>query len=362
MKTVYYVSPGGTSGYAEAGKDYMVALKENGVDVWHKRMVFDIDRVQSATDRDRIVEDLQHKQIHYDNVIVHTTPEHWDLQREECNAPHAKKIGLTVWETTRLYHSWPGMCNAMDHVIVPCEWNVDVFRESGVTVPISVAPHILRPQPEVQGTIPGTEGRYVFYTIGQWSMRKGVHDTIRAYLSAFTADDDVALVVKTFASNYTPSEKAKVENWVKMIMAEFSRPAKVILLLDQYSQLEMEALHTAGDCYVSLCKAEGWGLGAFDAAGRGKPVIMTGFGGQMDFLKVGQHGIVEYDLVPVRGMPWIPWYTQDQQWAQPRLDHAVRLMRDMNERRPGKDRAQIKWMQETFSGERVAEMIKEVLA
>ena len=31
-------------------------------------------------------------------------------------------------------------------------------------------------------------------------------------------------------------------------------------------------------------RAEGWGLGAFEAAQLGKPVIMTGYGGQRDFL------------------------------------------------------------------------------
>ena len=39
-----------------------------------------------------------------------------------------------------------------------------------------------------------------------------------------------------------------------------------------------DAIHAIGDCYVSLTHGEGWGMGAFDAATLGKPVLITGWG------------------------------------------------------------------------------------
>jgi short subunit fatty acids transporter len=36
---------------------------------------------------------------------------------------------------------------------------------------------------------------------------------------------------------------------------------------------EMLALHEVGDCFISLARAEGWGLGAFEAASLGNPVL-----------------------------------------------------------------------------------------
>jgi glycosyltransferase involved in cell wall biosynthesis len=95
----------------------------------------------------------------------------------------------------------------------------------------------------------------------------------------------------------------------------------------------MSALHERGDCYVSLCRSEGWGLGAFDAAARGKPVIMTGYGGQTEFLSEDSAYRVDYRLVPVRAGFFQHSYTPDQNWAEPDLDHASRLFRHVFENR-----------------------------
>ena len=86
-------------------------------------------------------------------------------------------------------------------------------------------------------------------------------------------------------------------------------------------------LHQSGDCFVSLCRAEGWGLGAFEAASIGNPVVMTGYGGQADFLDPELCSLVGYSLVPCRVGFYEQNFTPEQNWAEPDLDHAVKLMR-----------------------------------
>ena len=95
---------------------------------------------------------------------------------------------------------------------------------------------------------------------------------------------------------------------------------------------EILNLHALSDCYVSLCKAEGWGLGAFEAHNYNKPVIITRFGGQEDYLGSDYPYLIDYSLMPVRRMPWIPWYNETQKWAQPDLGHAIKLMREVYDR------------------------------
>jgi len=53
------------------------------------------------------------------------------------------------------------------------------------------------------------------------------------------------------------------------LVANHRNPAPVQLVTRELSDDDLRALHERGDCFVSLCRSEGWGLGAFDAAAFG---------------------------------------------------------------------------------------------
>ncbi len=98
-------------------------------------------------------------------------------------------------------------------------------------------------------------------------------------------------------------------------------------MTDVLSESQIRRLHLRGDCYVSLCRGEGWGIGAFDAAAHGNPVVMTAFGGQLDYLKRELAYLVNYELVPVIN-PQAPLsYSPDQRWAEPDIQHGAQLLR-----------------------------------
>jgi glycosyltransferase involved in cell wall biosynthesis len=79
------------------------------------------------------------------------------------------------------------------------------------------------------------------------------------------------------------------------------------------------------DCFVSLHRAEGFGLNLAAAMAAGRPVIATGYSGNTTFMDAGTAFLVPYDLVPV-GPDCHP-YPPDASWAEPDLDAAARLMR-----------------------------------
>lgn len=70
-------------------------------------------------------------------------------------------------------------------------------------------------------------------------------------------------------------------------------------------------------------------MGAYEAAWFGKPVITTGHGGSLDFLPRGLADLVDHRLVSVKSNKIDSSYTSDQVWAEPDMDHAVQLMREM---------------------------------
>ena len=55
-------------------------------------------------------------------------------------------------------------------------------------------------------------------------------------------------------------------------------------MIKSLKRSELLAIHSFGDCYVSLHKGEGFGLTIFDAFNLNKEIITTNFGGQIDYL------------------------------------------------------------------------------
>ena len=288
---------------------------------------------------DRVLDPFCNRQIEYDVVIIHLPPEYYPYWIK-CE-PNKRLIGCTVWETDKLPKHWPPLLNKLDRILVPCHWNKDVFQQCGVTTPVEVIPHILTKREP--GGRPGL-GRirkedFVFYTIGEWTYRKAIWNTVKAYLNEFTSRDPVVLLIKT--TNY---DETKLVNrrflgrriyltlfTILGIRRGYKNPARIKLVTRRISEGAIGRLHQRGDCYVSLTHSEGWGLGAFDAAGLGKPVIMTGFGGQLDYLSPELAYLVDFDLVPVHESKYQRSFTKDQNWAVPRLDHASTLMRHVFE-------------------------------
>ena len=156
------------SGYAAAARKNVIALHKLGIPITLKVISFESARPDLG-EEGRIISSLVDKKIEYNVVIMQTTPEFWADNKESGKL----FCGLTIWETDRLHHSWPKLINdTADLCMVGCEWNIDVFKKSGVTVPLVSIPHVMdtsvfkkiRPY-NVAGV---NDDTYMFYFIGQW--------------------------------------------------------------------------------------------------------------------------------------------------------------------------------------------------
>ena len=102
---------------------------------------------------------------------------------------------------------WVEICNRLDLLITPTDWNVEVWRAEGVTVPIEVIPLGV----DVESYFPPSGRTCTFLAVhenfGGASSREDWLHTLRAYCAAFTAADNVRLVIKTW--------KWKPETWLE---------------------------------------------------------------------------------------------------------------------------------------------------
>lgn len=116
---------------------------------------------------------------------------------------------------------------------------------------------------------------------------------------------------------------------VTEIVAEYSDPPLIVMIDKMLDQESVDALHQCGDCFVSLAHSEGFGLCPFEAVIHDKPVIITGWGGQLDYLDPGMSMLVDFKLVDVVDERGKVSYYAPQRWAEPNLDHAVAVLREV---------------------------------
>jgi glycosyltransferase involved in cell wall biosynthesis len=308
-----------SSGYAKASRGNILALHKLGIPITLRPISFEKIHPELGEDG-KILKSLVDKTIDYNIVIIHSTPEFW----EKFNEPSKTMVGYTIWETTKLHPNWvPYINNNVKKVLVGCQWNWEVFRDSGVTIPIGVVPHGLdvekykdNPPYPVAGI---KDNAYVFYSIFQWTERKNPLAMVKAFWYIFQNDENVALVLKTYRNNYEEGEKNAIRQTISKLkeVTPMDKRPPVYYVSDMVTESELLGLHARGNCYVSLDRGEGFGLGPFEAGASGNPIIVTGFGGVTEYAKLDNSMLIDYSLTPVFGMPYSPWYRGDQLWAEP---------------------------------------------
>lgn len=153
--------------------------------------------------------------------------------------------------------------------------------------------------------------------------RKNPLAVIEAFRRAFSDREDALLVLKSINAEQYPEKRA--------VMKEAARGLNIHFIDEYLTHVETLSLFAVCDCLVSLHRAEGLGLGMAEAMYLGKPVIATGYSGNMDFMDINNSLPVRYHLVELTED--CGPYLKGNVWAEPDVDHAAELMRSLYEDR-----------------------------
>jgi glycosyltransferase involved in cell wall biosynthesis len=174
--------------------------------------------------------------------------------------------------------------------------------------------------------------------------RKNPQAVLKAFQQAFaTTEFDVGLVIKTFP----PRRPEPLWDLLKAAAATDKRITIIEADLDRSSIL---ALLACCDVYVSLHRSEGLGIGLAEALQLGLDVIATDYGGNTDFCSGPLAHPIPYHLIPIEQGEYP--YHQGMVWAEPDLDAAVAVMRQVAMKRmlsPTTDQTTVDSYRQRFS-------------
>jgi ADP-heptose:LPS heptosyltransferase/glycosyltransferase involved in cell wall biosynthesis/SAM-dependent methyltransferase len=303
------------SGYGQAARAYIHALHGAGVNV----AVVDLAN-HGRQVPDKLIESLTNRSIDADFHLFHGIPPLWARRA----FPLRNVIAMTVWETDAMPPQWRPALNHALEVWLPCQFNVSVF-ERALGKPIFKLPHAWAPNnailaPDLIPACGIREDDFVFYSIFEWQERKGPNEMIEAFLRAFPEPAPVVLALKT-----NPGAAGVAASTLADLRRRIPSQARIELRPEAWSEEQMAAFQHRGDCYVSLHRGEGWNYPLFEAAGRGKAIVATGFSGPTEYLDPTLHRLVRHRSASVRQR--YAFYSTAMHWAEPEIEHAIEMLR-----------------------------------
>jgi glycosyltransferase involved in cell wall biosynthesis len=234
-------------------------------------------------------------------------------------------IVFPAWELPRYPAEWGRNLDRFDEVWTATRFADDAIRPA-VNVPVllipnACEPHVGRPLRRAHFGVPERRFAILFY-FDFWSYpaRKNPRAVVETFARALRARPaaDIQLVLKLNHSSDDPQAAAQL----RAAVAGFGD--RVTLIDATLSDEEAKNLVRCCDCFLSLHRSEGFGRGPAEAMFFGKPVIATGWSGNMDYMQPDNAFAVRYALVPV-GPDEYP-FADGQVWAEPDVAHAADLL------------------------------------
>jgi glycosyltransferase involved in cell wall biosynthesis len=237
-------------------------------------------------------------------------------------------IGFWFWELSRFRDDWVRSFRVVDEVWAASRFARDAI---GASAP-AVLPVIRMPLPVTAPDVAALgrahfgipDDRFAFlytFDVSSQTERKNPLAVVRAFRRAGLAPERAMLVLK-FTNGQCDREAVRR-------LTEAGAGSPVLMLEGVMDRPELTALVNACDCYVSLHRAEGFGLTMAEAMVLGKPVIATAYSGNMDFMTADTACLIDYRLVPLT-RDYGP-YLRGFEWAEPDVDQAAQAMRRLVE-------------------------------
>lgn len=155
------------------------------------------------------------------------------------------------------------------------------------------------------------------FDFNSWTTRKNPGAVIEAFKLSGLNKKGAGLVIKVSNVNTFSEEWINFLHDIKYI-------DNIYVINKTMDKPDVISLFRCCDCYVSLHRSEGFGMGMAENMLLGKPVICTGFSGNMDFCNDDNAYIVDYSIVVSSESDYT--FSEGFKWADPDIKSSASKM------------------------------------
>ncbi|WP_051335630.1 glycosyltransferase family 4 protein [Methylocapsa acidiphila] len=270
-------------------------------------------------------------------AIVHVNPQDFHLISAALRRQFSRRkiIAYWAWELETVPAQWARAAVQADEIWTPSRFVADAFRRALPDKPIHVAPHFIdveaTPTRPRNDPLPAFRGRAVvlfMYDVRSGHARKNPEAAIEAFRRAAGDDPTAVLVIKISNAHVWPESMARLRRALDQL-------ANAHVINDLSSQDQLKDLVARADIVLSLHRSEGFGFLLAEAMAAAKPVIATGWSGNLDFMTPDSGILIDAALAPVVD-PQHVYEGFGAVWAEPDINRAAhalrRLLNDPGER------------------------------
>ncbi len=269
-----------------------------------------------------------------DITIGILTPPFWRI----ALADNCKKfVGFCVWEGDKIPEYWIEylMDERIDQIWVPSQHTKDAIintlPQSGsieTQLPIwinkiKIVPHGVDMNKFYKKDVKKNK-KFTFISNKGWKGgyedRGGVAYVLKAFCEEFGKDEPVQLLLKLNQAYLNPNDLSKKLDELKL---PEDRP-EIKVNIGNLKYEDLINLYCQSDVYVCAQRADGFGLGSAEAMACGLPVLVSGYGGQVEHIEETKHGkFFKYIMQEVKG----DIMYEGISWCVPDLEDIKKKMR-----------------------------------
>ncbi|MBK8897683.1 MAG: glycosyltransferase family 4 protein [Candidatus Competibacteraceae bacterium] len=235
-------------------------------------------------------------------------------------------IGYWAWELSAFPDAWLSAFRYVDEIWVHTRFIQQAVADKApcpvLCMPVAVEPVSSAKFSRAYFGLPD-DGFLVlfFFDFRSFIHRKNPEAALHAFFLAFHHEPATSakLIIKVNGADARP------DDYQAFLASEAVRDPRVILIDRIMEDWEITELVRLCDCFLSLHRSEGFGRGLAEAMYFGKPVIATGYSGNVDFMNEANSCLIDYTLIPV-GADQYP-YGAGQIWAEPDVEQAAWYLR-----------------------------------
>lgn len=243
-----------------------------------------------------------------------------------------KIIAYWVWELDTPPKGWKRANNIVHEIWTPSEFSKQSLSKI-FDKPIKVLPHPAFLLAEQSASyIDGLKWRenlgikasdfvgFQSLSLSSSLTRKNAIGAIDAFEKAFGDDESAKLVIRYIGAKNYPDSLLRLKN------AARNSKANIILLEGAGNQQEVYDAYCGTNCYISLHRAEGFGLNLAEAMLWKIPLICTNWSANTEFMNETTCALVDAELVDAIDIDGV-YRVKGAKWAQPNIETAAKHLK-----------------------------------